>query len=67
MRPRLALCRERTQQVKAVAKSLRKRPASTARKPPKRTPFNLKREGRLIVGGVKRAIFKGGVKRPARA
>ncbi len=51
----------------AVHEALKKRPAAAPRHPTKRTPFSLKREGKMVTGGVKRAIYKAVCKRPANA
>jgi hypothetical protein len=59
----LPLARARKVQQALVKDHVLKRPASIAKRPAAaicahRTPFTLKREGRLITGGVKRSIFK---------
>jgi len=62
----------RKQQVQAVRHALLKKPAkASSHSKRKRTPFTLKREGSLILGGTKLTIFKGHpatvLKRPASA
>jgi hypothetical protein len=45
-------------QAKTVAIAVKKRPASVPRHDRKRTPFTRKRQGRLLLGGVRQTIFK---------
>ena len=50
----------REQQIIVVRQAVLRKPAKASRSQhQKRTPFTLKREGSLVVGGSKMAIFKG--------